>query len=104
MDFPTGTTAVLIDGKHVPLAEYLAGQGEEVAPSSPAPVLMQADYRVTDVAESVGGGHLTEVLQQAGFNWATDIASASEAELTAVSGIGKATATKLKTAAEEMLA
>jgi predicted flap endonuclease-1-like 5' DNA nuclease len=58
---------------------------------------------IGDVAEKAGVGHLVEALGEAGFNTAVSIRDASESDLTAVSGIGKATAAKLKAAAKELL-
>ena len=56
------------------------------------------------VTELAGVGHLTGPLFAAGFKSAESVHAAAESDLTAVSGIGKATAVKLKAAAEELLA
>lgn len=55
------------------------------------------------VTEKAGVGHLTGPLFAAGFKSVESVHAATESDLTAVSGIGKATAAKLKTAAEELL-
>lgn len=118
-----GTTAYLWHGGLYTLedapAELLAhlrerGQIPETAVSEPvetppdpehvgAPTPEQADFPAADVAEAAGVGYLAEALREAGFDWASHIVQASEAELTAVSGIGKATAAKLWSAAWHLL-
>jgi hypothetical protein len=57
----------------------------------------------TDVTSLAGVPHLVDALEIAGFVTAVSIRDATEADLTAVSGIGEATAAKLRTAAEELL-
>lgn len=117
MEFPPGTTAVLVKGKHVPLAEYLAGRGHEAvetAVSGPAPApdvraqtpeaATDAEPTAHDVARKAGvASPLADALELAGFATAAAIRDAAIGQLTAVSGVGKATAAKLKAAAEELL-
>lgn len=112
-----GTTAYLWHGRLYTLedapADLLAHLQERGLiggpPAAPvgAPTLEQGektDYPTADVATAAGVGHLTQALAEAGFLTAVEIAQASEDELTAVSGIGKATAAKLWSAAQELLA
>ncbi len=62
-----------------------------------------ATLLINFVTDHAGFPHLTEPLTEAGFTTGSAIIQASTADLTAVPGIGKATAAKLKTAAEELL-
>lgn len=64
----------------------------------------QVDYPVADVADAAGVGRLTDALIASGFVLASHIVQADEAALTAVPGIGKPTAAKLWSAAQELLA
>lgn len=80
-----------------PLADVRA-QTPDVAETA-----VLAQPMVADVASQAGVVYLVDALEAAGFATAESIRTASEAELTAVSGVGKATAAKLKTAAKELL-
>lgn len=81
MKFPTGTTAVLVNGKHVPLAEYLAsvarserGEGAAV-PATPSradvraqtePVAESAEIDATDSAKALAREHGIDLAAVAG--------------------------------------
>lgn len=100
--YDTGTTARIKDGKIV----LLSGDEVNVRAQTP-PEAETAVSRVVsalEVTNASGVPHLAAGLTAAGFDTAESIRNASEAQLTAVSGIGKATAAKLKAAAEELLA
>jgi DNA uptake protein ComE-like DNA-binding protein len=97
--YDTGTTARIVDGKIILLS------GDEVRAQTP-PKAETAVPRVVsarEVTNASGVPHLVDALEIAGFVTAISIRDASDAELTAVSGIGKATAVKLKTAAANLL-
>lgn len=99
--YDKGTTAKIVNGKIVLLS------GDEVdvrAQTQPeAETAVSRAVSALEVANASGVPGLAAGLAAAGFDTAESIRDASEADLTAVSGIGKATAARLKTAAEELL-
>jgi hypothetical protein len=77
-----------------------AADGDDTEPDNTA--APSAGVPVEEVAEMAGVGHLADKLHEAGFEWSDHILQADEDELTAISGIGRATARRLKEAAAEL--
>jgi hypothetical protein len=98
-----GRTVYFGPGERVPVPAAVAEAKGWKLRDQPAPVRAQTGNAVESVAAKAGVLHLVENLYDAGFVTAESIHNATEAELTAVDGIGKATAAKLQTAAEELL-
>jgi predicted flap endonuclease-1-like 5' DNA nuclease len=98
-----GRTVYFGPGERVPVPAAVAEAKGWKLHDQPAPVRAQTADAVESVAAKAGAFHLVDDLRLAGFVTVESIRDASEDELTAVDGIGKATAAKLKTAAKELL-
>jgi len=96
-----GNDTMTVYGRHqaaVHMADgwRLQGDGGDLAPS---PVVW---YSVRQVADDAGVPHVADALLAAGYATADEIIKDSDG-LTAVSGVGKATARKLLAAAQELV-
>ncbi len=79
MEFPTGTTAVLVNGKHVPVDEYLARVGEGAQAPAKAPALADVRAQTEPVDKSV---------EIDATDSAKSLASEHDIDLAAVTGTG----------------
>ena len=76
-----------------------------VSPPSGDPIAYTREktaYPIAEVAAEADASHLGRKLRDAGFHWSYQIIDAAEDELTAINGIGEATAKRIKEAAAKL--